>query len=47
NGADLNEPTREGAPRGAIVEVVWPRQSIVPPRPEPGAPLGENQRFEA
>ncbi|MBR9837653.1 MAG: ActS/PrrB/RegB family redox-sensitive histidine kinase [Rhodobacteraceae bacterium] len=47
NGADLNEPSREGAPRGAIVEVVWPRHSIVPPRPEPGAPLGENQRFEA
>ncbi|EPX82491.1 sensor histidine kinase RegB [Salipiger mucosus] len=46
NGADPFEDTRRGTPRGAIVEVAWPRHEIAPD-PEPaGQGLGENRPIE-
>ncbi|MCR8549597.1 ActS/PrrB/RegB family redox-sensitive histidine kinase [Salipiger sp. P9] len=46
NGADPFIGSEKGARRGAIVEVVWPRASVVPARPAPGTPLGENRPIE-
>jgi two-component system sensor histidine kinase RegB len=33
--------------RGAIVEVVWPRNKVTPADVKPGTPIGENMPFEA
>ena len=47
NGAEVTEPQDSGARRGAVVEVVWPREVIVPPNPPRGAALGQNRPFDA
>ncbi|MGR3377551.1 sensor histidine kinase RegB [Salipiger abyssi] len=46
NGADPFIGSEKGAPRGAIVEVVWPSSRIIAPRHAPGTPLGENRPIE-
>lgn len=47
NGSDPYTPaTDRGERGGAIVEVIWPRDQIVPPPLTPGAVIGENRRFE-
>jgi two-component system sensor histidine kinase RegB len=35
-----------GAPRGAVVAAIWPRDAIVPPRDAVRGALGENPRFD-
>jgi two-component system sensor histidine kinase RegB len=47
NGSDPYQPAATDEEHiGAIVEVIWPRSKIVPERPEPGTPLGENRPFD-
>nr|WP_283054059.1 ActS/PrrB/RegB family redox-sensitive histidine kinase [Thetidibacter halocola] len=47
NGADPFLPAAEqGARRGAVVEVVWPRSRIVPEPHVPGSLIGQNQPIE-
>jgi two-component system sensor histidine kinase RegB len=45
NGADRANGSSQR--RGAIVEVVWPREAIVPPLLPKGEGIGENPSFQA
>ncbi|WP_417740732.1 sensor histidine kinase RegB [Salipiger sp.] len=47
NGAASVSDGRGSARTGAIVEVVWPRDSIVPPAAPIGTGIGENRPFDA
>ncbi|ANT60209.1 MULTISPECIES: sensor histidine kinase RegB [Roseobacteraceae] len=46
NASDPNAPEPPGTRRGAVVELVWPREVIVVPEQDLGAMLGENPVFE-
>ena len=47
NGSASASEGRSGPRTGAIVEVVWPRDSIVPPASPIGIGIGENRPFDA
>ncbi|MCA0940322.1 ActS/PrrB/RegB family redox-sensitive histidine kinase [Salipiger pacificus] len=47
NGSDPTMPEPPGTRRGAVVELVWPREAIVAPELAPGTPLGKNPVFDA